>query len=101
MIRVTHAIEASATLRRFEEHPVTARVRWAIGYAMRDDVNVNARPKRFVQTFAASAVNDFFNGKVRSLGVLAMEECRGDPHFIGDLQLGESLVLHEFLFMMF
>jgi hypothetical protein len=85
MIGISSAKEASAALRRFDKHTVAARVRWAIGYAMQDDVNVDPGTKRLVEAFAPSTVNNFINGKVGSRRVLAMEESGGNPNFIGDL----------------
>jgi len=85
MIGISSAKEATAALRGFQKHPVAARVRWAIGYAMQDDVNVDPGTKRLVEAFAPGTVNNFFNRKVGSRGMLAMEERGGNPNFIGDL----------------
>src|SRR5207245_10626898 len=95
MIGISSAKEASAALRGFDKHTVAARVRCAIGYAMQDDVNVDPRTKRLVEAFTPSTVNDFINGKVGSRRVLAMKQGCGNPNFIGELYLGESLSLRK------
>jgi len=61
MIRVTNAKEAPSTAGSLEEHSISARVWRAIGDAMLHYMNINTGTKRFMEAFATSAVNYFFN----------------------------------------
>ena len=53
---------------------------------MLHDMNVNSRPQRFVEAFLASTFNYFFDGEIASLRMLAMQQSRGNPDFVGDFQ---------------
>src|ERR1700682_5808631 len=101
MIGTSSAEEASASLLRFDKHAVAARVRWAIRDTMQNHMNVDSGTKRLMEGLAPSTVNDFFNRKIGSRGLFAMKQSCGNPNLIGDLQLGESLVLHKFLYAMY
>src|SRR6267143_703118 len=95
MINVSLPVKTAATFRRFKEHAVTAWIRRPIGYAVQHDVNIDTGTKRLVEAFAAGAVNYFFNQEIRSLGVFTVKECRGNPNFIGNFDLGQNLGLHK------
>jgi hypothetical protein len=58
-------------------------------------MNINTGTKRFMEAFATSAVNYFFNWEIGGLGVFAVKEGRGNPNFIGDFELGKNLGSHK------
>jgi hypothetical protein len=95
MINVTLSIEPAAAFCRFIEHTVAAWIRRPIGDAVQHDVNINTGTQRFVEAFAAGAINYFFNQEIGSLGVFAMKECGGNPNFIGDFDFGKYLGFHK------
>src|SRR5947207_9406660 len=95
MINIPFSIEPASSLRRFREHAVTAWSRRPIGDAMLHNVNVNTGTQRFVEAFAAGAINYFFNEEIGGLGVFAMKECGGNPNFIGDSNFGKYLGFHK------
>jgi hypothetical protein len=87
--------KTAAPFGRFEQHPIASRVWRTIGNAMQHDMNIYAGTLVLVETLAASPVNDFFNGKIDSLGVFTMEKSCGDPNFIGDFDAAEGLTFHR------
>jgi hypothetical protein len=61
MIGVATPKKAPASFRCLEKRAVTAWIRGPIGDAVLHNVNIDAGTKRFMEAFATSAVNYFFN----------------------------------------
>src|SRR5580698_570761 len=74
MVRVALAVESPATLGGLEEHPGTARIRRAIGHAVLNDVNVDPRAQRLMQSLLSRAVHNFFNRKILQSRMLAVKQ---------------------------
>jgi hypothetical protein len=85
--RVKHvslAKESPTAFRSFKEHPVAARVWWAICYAMLHHVDIDAGARRLVEALLMGAPHYLLNGEIDSLGVFALDKRGGYPNFIGD-----------------
>jgi hypothetical protein len=87
MIGIAFSEQAAPAFGGLEQHAVSPRVWRTIGNAMLSYVNIDARPKWFVQGLTACSLHNLLNHEIGTLRFLAVQKGGGNPDLIGHFDL--------------